>query len=103
MTLAPLIESVYAMKDVCEIDPSRCESPEIAQRNSTLILGLIKNLWSTLQSTIDLFPKEIIEVFAEIKNQVTLKFPSDPDVKFGAISGFLFLRFFNPSTISVIN
>jgi GTPase-activator protein for Ras-like GTPase len=101
--VGPLVSAVYQLKEHCEVDPSRCESADIAKRNVGIVLSLLDRFWKTIQTSLDAFPDEISVMFSDIKEMVTIQFPSSPDVKYGAISGFLFLRYFGPSIISVLN
>ena len=44
-------------------------------------------------------PKELIEIFSVISDTVNRKFPDSDTVKYTAVSGFLFLRFFAPAIL----
>jgi hypothetical protein len=45
-------------------------------------------------------PRELQNIFCEIREIVALKFPERDRTQFTAISGFLFLRFFAPAILN---
>ncbi|KAI8930186.1 hypothetical protein BC831DRAFT_110753 [Entophlyctis helioformis] len=112
-TLSPLIRAVYENGDPCETDPSRIDpsqgasSPAVVdavRKNTKRLLQFVGFFWEMIQRSIDTFPPRIMRVFAYIKEMVSTKFAGQQyrgeHVKYPAISGFIFLRFFCPAIIS---
>ena len=83
-TLEPLINTVYQLKDSCEVDGPRVDA-ETAKKNAMIILSLLSTFWKNVQAGIDTLPGEFFDVFIQIKDLTTKKFTQDPNVKYGAI------------------
>nr|KAJ3417828.1 Ras GTPase-activating protein 1 [Polyrhizophydium stewartii] len=113
-TLTPLIRAVYENGEPCETDPMRVEgssssssaaaAADTLRKNTKRLLQFVNFFWECIQRSADMFPRKIAEVFAFIKDAVSRRFPNQrsrgEQIKYPAISGFLFLRFFCPAIIS---
>ncbi|KAK5668243.1 hypothetical protein QVD99_005279 [Batrachochytrium dendrobatidis] len=102
--LSPLIAAVYENGESCEADPTRLDSFESAKKNVKRLLQFVFLFWDSIQKSSNAFPSKIVEIFAYIKEVVSKRFVDQQSrgeqVKYPAISGFLFLRFFCPAIIS---
>lgn len=97
--LAPLILGICEISEALELDSCKV-TEETAIKNSVLMATVIGRFWQVLQNSIDSFPKEIVQLFSIMRITALEKFPQAPDVKYGAVSGFLFLRLIGPSILS---
>ncbi|KAJ3124244.1 hypothetical protein HK098_001306 [Nowakowskiella sp. JEL0407] len=100
--LGPIIKSIYKSQDDCEVDPLRLSSDnkEQVKRQWKNLFTHVVSIWDAISSSFDKCPRELVELFSHIKNIVSKKFPANPQVKYCAISGFIFLRFFCPAILS---
>lgn len=87
--LKPLIDIVYQMNESCDIDVSKCETPQIASRNAEKILICLNLFWKKLQSSVSTIPIEFFMLFSQIKAKTIAKFPENQEVKYGAVRYFL--------------
>ncbi|KAI8911358.1 hypothetical protein DFJ77DRAFT_512364 [Powellomyces hirtus] len=100
-TLQSLIRGVYTSKDSCEVDPARLpqgKETEMLKRNWKRLLNHATIFWEAIQRSADKCPPELVAVFADMIRTAEARF--DTQVKYAAVSGFIFLRFFCPAILS---
>ncbi|KAJ3176838.1 Ras GTPase-activating protein 1 [Geranomyces variabilis] len=100
-TLQSLIRGVYTSKESCEVDPSRLvsgkESDQV-KRNWKRLLNHATIFWEAIQRSAQNCPPELVAIFAHMIQAAEKKF--DTKVKYAAVSGFIFLRFYCPAILN---
>ncbi|KAI9091796.1 hypothetical protein DFS34DRAFT_653256 [Phlyctochytrium arcticum] len=102
LTLTSLIRGVYTSKESCEVDPSRLQpgkESEQLKRNWKRLLNHVTIFWEAIQRSAEACPPELVTVFADMRKTAGDRF-IDPQIKYAAVSGFIFLRFFCPAILS---
>ncbi|KAJ3012327.1 Ras GTPase-activating protein 1 [Thoreauomyces humboldtii] len=100
-TLQSLIRGVYTSKESCEVDPSRLppgKESEQLKRNWKRLLNHATIFWEAIQRSAEKCPPELVHVFSDMIQAAEAKF--ERTVKYAAVSGFIFLRFFCPAILS---
>ncbi|KAI8822018.1 uncharacterized protein EV422DRAFT_566445 [Fimicolochytrium jonesii] len=101
-TLQSLIKGVYAAKESCEVDPSRLPSgreSETVKRNWKRLLNHVTIFWEAIHNSAIKCPAELVDIFHDMMYSAETRFPKT-NVKYSAVSGFIFLRFFCPAILS---
>ncbi|KAJ3280051.1 Ras GTPase-activating protein 1, partial [Borealophlyctis nickersoniae] len=101
-TLTSLIRGVYTSKDNCEVDPNKLpqgKETDLLKRNWKRLLNQVTIFWEAIQRSADRMPAECTAVFSDIAVTAMDKFKEER-VKYSAVSGFIFLRFFCPAILS---
>ncbi|KAJ3042116.1 Ras GTPase-activating protein 1 [Rhizophlyctis rosea] len=104
-TIGPLIKAVMKSKDSCEIDETRIDDPEELRRNLKRLLEHAGAFWNAIRNSVDKCPPSLRELFQLLKQTVTARWPEETTnrrepIKYMAISGFIFLRFFCPAILA---
>ena len=102
-TLEKVINAIISEQTPCELDPTRIDSGDKQQadlkRNLHNFLKYCNTIIGTIFAARAEMPDSFRYIFANIKESVRRRFPSDPDAPYISISGFLFLRFFAPAVL----
>ncbi|KAJ3130881.1 hypothetical protein HK100_007271, partial [Physocladia obscura] len=99
-TIGPHIKAVAESKESCEIDPSRIENPEAMVENLKRLKSHTAAIWMAISKSVDNCPRVFVEIFNAIQSKICAKWGIEANVKYSAISGFIFLRFFCPAILS---
>lgn len=94
------IEAMYIDKQNCEVDPTRLDKIVELQGNRERLVFHIKSAWNSIRASADEMPWELKQVFKSIREEVELKFTNDENLKYIAVVGFAFLRFFCPGILN---
>ncbi|KAJ3137521.1 Ras GTPase-activating protein 1 [Geranomyces variabilis] len=100
-TLQSLIRGVYTSKESCEVDPSRLVSGkegDQVKRHWKRLLNHATIFWEAIQRSAQNCPPELVAIFAHMMRAAEKKF--DAKVKYTAVSGFIFLRFYCPAILN---
>ncbi|XP_071798540.1 ras GTPase-activating protein 3-like [Asterias amurensis] len=99
-TLRDLLENIYEEKKPCEIDPSKLKDNESLETNLGNLRQYVEQAYQAIIDSAIGCPSALCECFYAIKEAAQKRFPDDCDVKYSAVSGFVFLRFFAPAILS---
>ncbi|XP_022102005.1 ras GTPase-activating protein 3-like isoform X1 [Acanthaster planci] len=99
-TLRDLLESIYDERKPCEIDPSKLKDGDSLDTNLGNLRQYVEKAYQAIVDSAIGCPIGLCECFYAIKEAAQKRFPEDPDVKYSAVSGFVFLRFFAPAILS---
>ncbi|KXS18385.1 Rho GTPase activation protein [Gonapodya prolifera JEL478] len=99
--LEGIIMDVVRDEPVCELDPTRVvDSADLATNQATLLT------WSKLildaissPSAIAAFPEQLQTIYSAAVAEVNVRFPGQPNAKYSAVAGFLFLRLLVPAIL----
>lgn len=98
-SLGSLIKGVYQTKDSCEVDPLRLSKNDDIKKNFKRLSNHVSLFWDAIQSSAINIPIELSYIFKDMSEICDSKFKIDK-VKYTAISGFVFLRFFCPAILN---
>lgn len=112
-TILPVIAGVFSMQhsmelDVMKMDMKLSDSQKAVQREHNLnrLKDAIKKVWAEIYVSVDRCPIELRRVFQSLRHAVQQRqsdpdapegWRSNPNVKYSAVSGFIFLRLFMPA------
>ncbi|XP_064612151.1 rasGAP-activating-like protein 1 [Liolophura sinensis] len=114
-TLGPVIDEVYNVKKVMELDPSRIGSlkkrhksiskdkeEQILEHSKEVLIGYMSSILKNIVSSANRCPPVMRVVFRNLRKRVSQKWPGseNQDHSYLVISGFLFLRFFAAAIMS---
>jgi Ras GTPase-activating protein 3 len=88
------IAETYKSKRSCELDPTRLTPKDSAEKNLETLIGRVQSIWSNIQISTVQVPPALRNIFSHLQDLVSHKWPSEPNVKYLAVSGFIFLRYF---------
>ncbi|XP_074061904.1 rasGAP-activating-like protein 1 isoform X3 [Macrotis lagotis] len=114
--LKPCVNRIFEEKKYIELDPCKIEltrirrisfkgtlSEEHVRENSLgLLTGYLGEILEAITGSVDKCPPAMRVAFRQLHQRVEERFPETEheDVKYVAISGFLFLRFFAPAILT---
>ncbi|XP_059479268.1 GTPase-activating protein isoform X2 [Neocloeon triangulifer] len=98
-TLKPVIDAVLTEKKPCEVDPLRLDKPEEAAANLENLVGYVKQVFKAITSSALQCPALMCEAFHQLQQIACSFFPTNNEVRYSVISGFIFLRFFAPAIL----
>ncbi len=110
-TLSQPIQRILSYrKENLEIDPLRFTQGHSSSKtittkqNFTVLDGFLQDILAAIFNSFDKMPREFYEIFCFMKDELKRKFgdsSGDHGVLFSGVSGFIFLRFFCPTIITV--
>lgn len=98
-TLRPTIELIFNEKKPCEIDPTRVRDPNTVQTNLNNLKFYVLKVFEAITRSAIHCPALMCQIFHNLKECATLRFPDNKEVRYSVISGFIFLRFFAPAIL----
>ena len=107
-TLGRKLREIVALADDHEVDPSRIENPGDLDSHWEQLKATTEEFWMLIYRSARKCPTELREAFNSIQQSVVQCVPDQwKNVRYTAVSGFLFLRFFclaisNPQPFGLI-
>ena len=100
--LGTFITEQYDQKRCFEVDPAKAEKGMDVKKNAKQIELLAESLITRIFNSVEDCPSVMRAVFKNIQATVAAKYPAESIkvVKYTAVTGFLFLRFFVPAILS---
>lgn len=98
-TLRCPLEIVISEHKSCEVDPSRVSDLNTIRANLNNLKEYVENIFQAITNSALRCPPILCEVFHELREIATSRFPDNKEVKYSVISGFIFLRFFAPAIL----
>ncbi|KAL7748700.1 hypothetical protein RI367_005853 [Sorochytrium milnesiophthora] len=94
--LSTVIRYIISRNLVCEVDPTRMDRSADMQKNWRVLLDINSKICDMIFRSVSFFPpyEALCEVFAHLQRACVTRFPEDANVRYTAVSGFIFLRFF---------
>merc|ERR1711862_98698 len=95
-TLEELVKEIYNTKKPCEVDPTRLEKTDDLAKNFSNLQTYIQEFCDSIYNSVDEFPHKLRKICHELQQKVLTRYKAEQVevVKYTAISGFIFLRFF---------
>uniref|UniRef100_A0A8D1DRI8 Ras GTPase-activating protein 3 n=1 Tax=Sus scrofa TaxID=9823 RepID=A0A8D1DRI8_PIG len=100
VTLKPTIEEICQGHKSCEIDPVRLKDGESLESNMENLRQYVDCVFSVITASGVSCPTVMCDIFFSLREAAAKRFQDDLDVRYTAVSSFIFLRFFAPAILS---
>ncbi|XP_026971540.1 ras GTPase-activating protein 3 isoform X1 [Globicephala melas] len=100
VTLKPTIEEICQSHKSCEIDPVRLKDGESLESNTENLRQYVDRVFSVITTSGLSCPTVMCDIFFSLREAAAKRFQDDLDVRYTAVSSFIFLRFFAPAILS---
>ncbi|XP_010829834.1 PREDICTED: ras GTPase-activating protein 3 [Bison bison bison] len=100
VTLRPAIEEICQSHKSCEIDPVRLKDGESLESNMENLRQFVDRVFSVITKSGVSCPTVMCDIFFSLREAAAKRFQDDLDVRYTAVSSFIFLRFFAPAILS---
>uniref|UniRef100_A0A674PDX4 RAS p21 protein activator 3 n=1 Tax=Takifugu rubripes TaxID=31033 RepID=A0A674PDX4_TAKRU len=100
VTLKPIIDEICTEHKPCEIDPIKLKESENLDTNRENLRHYVDHIFSVITTSGVRCPTVMCDIFFSLRESAATRFQVDPDVRFTAVSSFIFLRFFAPAILS---
>ncbi|XP_023709335.1 GTPase-activating protein isoform X3 [Cryptotermes secundus] len=98
-TLRSSLDLVFRERKPCEIDPARVRDPAMIEANLTNLKEYVENIFEAITTSALHCPSLMCQMFHDLKELASTRFPDNREVRYSVISGFIFLRFFAPAIL----
>ncbi|XP_036400983.1 ras GTPase-activating protein 3-like isoform X2 [Megalops cyprinoides] len=100
VTLKPIIDEICADHRPCEIDPVKLKESENLETNRENLRQYVDQIFSVITKSGVSCPTVMCAIFFSVRESAATRFEEDQDVRYTAVSSFIFLRFFAPAILS---
>ncbi|XP_026060640.1 ras GTPase-activating protein 3-like [Carassius auratus] len=100
VTLKPIIDEICTDHKPCEIDPVKLKESENLDTNRENLHQYVDRIFNVITSSGVSCPTVMCDIFFSLRESAASRFQVDPDVRYTAVSSFIFLRFFAPAILS---
>lgn len=100
VTLKPIIDEICTEHKPCEIDPVKLKESENLETNRENLRHYVDHIFGVITTSGVRCPTVMCDIFFSLRESAATRFQVDPDVRFTAVSSFIFLRFFAPAILS---
>ncbi|XP_025079418.1 ras GTPase-activating protein 3-like isoform X2 [Pomacea canaliculata] len=98
-TLRAFIDNVCDEPKSCEIDSTRIKDGENHDQNLENLKSYVKSALEAITASGLVCPTLLRDVFCVLKEMALKHYPDNPNVRYHAITSFIFLRFFAPAIL----
>ncbi|ORX59991.1 Rho GTPase activation protein, partial [Piromyces finnis] len=108
-TIGAIIKRIVKQHKDCEIDPSKLlnesgeyilNAEEVPEENIENLKEYSRIILDSIFENSTKFPEELEELFSNIQEYAIEQFPDVKDIRYSAISAFIFLRLFSPAILN---
>uniref|UniRef100_A0A452S6D6 RAS p21 protein activator 3 n=1 Tax=Ursus americanus TaxID=9643 RepID=A0A452S6D6_URSAM len=100
VTLKPTIEEICQSHKSCEIDPVKLKDGENLENNMENLRQYVDRIFTVITKSGVSCPTVMCDIFFSLREAAAKRFQDDLDVRYTAVSSFIFLRFFAPAILS---
>ncbi|KAM5147188.1 ras GTPase-activating protein 3 isoform 2-T2 [Callospermophilus lateralis] len=100
VTLKPTIEEICQSHRCCEIDPVKLRDGENLESNMESLRHYVDRVFTVITKSGVSCPTVMCDIFFSLREAAAKRFQDDLDVRYTAVSSFIFLRFFAPAILS---
>uniref|UniRef100_A0A8D2KZ33 RAS p21 protein activator 3 n=1 Tax=Varanus komodoensis TaxID=61221 RepID=A0A8D2KZ33_VARKO len=100
VTLKPIIDEICQVHKSCEIDPVKLKDAENLETNRENLRQYVDRIFTVITKSGVSCPTVMCDIFFSLRESAAIRFQDDPDVRYTAVSSFIFLRFFAPAILS---
>ncbi|GMR34185.1 hypothetical protein PMAYCL1PPCAC_04380, partial [Pristionchus mayeri] len=98
-TIKPVLDTIYADRLCCEVDPSKVQADENLETNQSNLVAYFTACFDRVVSSAEKCPFPLREIFSDLRN-VVRKTTGKHEVEMLALSSFLVMRFFAPAILN---
>uniref|UniRef100_A0A2K5IEG1 Uncharacterized protein n=1 Tax=Colobus angolensis palliatus TaxID=336983 RepID=A0A2K5IEG1_COLAP len=84
----------------CEVDPVKLKDGENLENNMENLRQYVDRVFHAITESGVSCPTVMCDIFFSLREAAAKRFQGDPDVRYTAVSSFIFLRFFAPAILS---
>ncbi|XP_072434190.1 ras GTPase-activating protein 3 isoform X1 [Chiloscyllium punctatum] len=100
VTLKPIVDEICGMHKPCEIDPVKLKDGENLESNMDNLRQYVERIFNVITKSGMSCPTVMSDIFFSLRESAAKRFQGDADVRYTAVSSFIFLRFFAPAILS---
>ncbi|MGH0142059.1 UNVERIFIED_CONTAM: hypothetical protein FKN15_075224 [Acipenser sinensis] len=100
VTLKPIIDEICGDHKPCEIDPVKLKDAENLDNNRENLRHYVDRIFTVITNSGVSCPTVMCDIFFSLRESAAKRFQADQDVRYTAVSSFIFLRFFAPAILS---
>lgn len=100
VTLKPIIDEICQLHKPCEIDPVKLKDGENLENNRENLRQYVDRIFTVITKSGVSCPTVMCDIFFSLRESAAKRFQGDSDVRYTAVSSFIFLRFFAPAILS---
>uniref|UniRef100_A0A673AI19 RAS p21 protein activator 3 n=1 Tax=Sphaeramia orbicularis TaxID=375764 RepID=A0A673AI19_9TELE len=100
VTLKPIIDEICTEHKSCEIDPVKLKESENLDTNRENLRHYVDRIFNVITTSGVRCPTVMCDIFFSLRESAATRFQVDQDVRYTAVSSFIFLRFFAPAILS---
>ncbi|XP_039600599.1 ras GTPase-activating protein 3 isoform X1 [Polypterus senegalus] len=100
VTLKPIIDEICDDHKPCEIDPVKLKESENFDTNKENLRQYVDRIFTVITKSGVSCPTVMCDIFFSLRESAAKRFQVDQDVRYTAVSSFIFLRFFAPAILS---
>uniref|UniRef100_A0A669CJW6 RAS p21 protein activator 3 n=1 Tax=Oreochromis niloticus TaxID=8128 RepID=A0A669CJW6_ORENI len=100
VTLKPIIDEICTEHKPCEIDPVKLKESENLETNRENLRHYVDRIFNVITTSGVRCPTVMCDIFFSLRESAATRFQVDQDVRYTAVSSFIFLRFFAPAILS---
>uniref|UniRef100_A0A3B4C1B5 RAS p21 protein activator 3 n=1 Tax=Pygocentrus nattereri TaxID=42514 RepID=A0A3B4C1B5_PYGNA len=100
VTLKPIIDEICTEHKSCEIDPVKLKESENLETNRENLRQYVDRIFNVITTSGVRCPTVMCDIFFSLRESAASRFQVDQDVRYTAVSSFIFLRFFAPAILS---
>ncbi|XP_078064564.1 ras GTPase-activating protein 3-like, partial [Mustelus asterias] len=100
VTLKPIVDEICETHKPCEIDPVKLRDGENLESNMDNLRQYVERIFNVITKSGMSCPTVMCDIFFSLRESAAKRFQDDADVRYTAVSSFIFLRFFAPAILS---
>ncbi|XP_045555598.1 ras GTPase-activating protein 3 isoform X1 [Salmo salar] len=100
VTLRSMIDEICTDHKPCEIDPVKLKESENLETNRENLRQYVDRIFNMITTSGVRCPTVMCDIFFSLRESAATRFQVDQDVRYTAVSSFIFLRFFAPAILS---
>nr|XP_014345190.1 PREDICTED: ras GTPase-activating protein 3 isoform X2 [Latimeria chalumnae] len=100
VTLKPIVDEICDVHKPCEIDPVKLKDGESLETNMENLRQYVDRIFNVITKSGVSCPTVMCDIFFSLRESAAKRFQGDQDVRYTAVSSFIFLRFFAPAILS---
>ncbi|PRP78896.1 hypothetical protein PROFUN_13335 [Planoprotostelium fungivorum] len=97
--MARKVKEICSSRKSFEVDPSRVDKQEKIDENASGLMEATTAIAQVIFQSVDQTPYELRQIFSGIQRGVVKKWGAQNIVRWTAVSGFIFLRFWGPAIL----
>ncbi|KAJ1954320.1 GTPase activating factor [Linderina pennispora] len=97
LVIGDVVRNIVYSDHYCEVDPSRLEPNEVVAEHWSVLVALLRIMWSGIEDNMEACPRVLCRIFTHVRQAAMHHLDN---VEYSCISGFVFLRLICPAIVS---